>query len=685
MPIIRFVPGTAKYTIYLATRRCNLTSGNPTTQLSDSERALLYTVRAGALAILFMPLIVTSQTLFPFIVGKALFARSVIEITAAVWLMLIFAYPKYKPTRSWVLTAFGAWVIISLLAGFTGVSLLRSLWSTYERMQGIVDLAHWFAFVVILSTTFRNFNDWKLVFSVNLGVSTLVSVLGIGAYIDIWESDLIGTGTRIQSTLGNATYVGAYTMVNVLIAIGLMPHAWQDNAASTSHGAARRRRRRSARRSESRSDARIWLSVFWISSIGINLCAFWLAGTRGSFVGMAAGTLAFASMYVLWGAADVLRKVVYAILGIAAVATIFVIVAMTTPWVDPIVDSSTTLRRITTVNLEDASLKGRTTAVGAGLRAYLDKPFFGWGPENYLIAWGRYFDMESGVVERFDQAHNKLAEELTTKGAFGLAAYVWIWAAMGWIIVIAMRRRDRADKIMVAFVGAALVGFFAQNMFLFDSPVTAFQFAMMVAFVAAEEQWQRRTNEASEPDRRSTGFLSFDSSLARNVGVLLRTPVGGIVGAITLAALVTAALVFFNIRAFTAATAVVQTTNPQISWDERFGYFEESIDDFPGLANYPRLLLLSQVTNNIGSLTTDELTSALGMIEREGIRAIEDEPESWRVHLSMARFYQLLSQANPDFLDAAREHLDEGIKLAPRTLEADSTRREQERLEAARP
>ncbi len=690
MPIIRSVASIANVlNPFSHAGRCHMTSRDTTAQPTDSERALLYTVWAGVLAVLFMPLVVTSQTLFPFIVGKALFARSIIEITAAVWLMLIFAYPRYRPARSWVLVAFAVWVMVSLLAGFAGVSLQRSLWSTYERMQGIVDLAHWLAFVVIVSTIFRNFNDWKLFFSVNLAVCTLVSVLGIGAHFDLWESALTGSSTRIQSTLGNPTYVGAYTMVNLMIALGMTFHTWHSRRASEPRSVVRRRRRRAAQRPEESTEWQIWLHTFWITSAGVNLWALWLAGTRGAYVGMVVGAITFAAMYLLWCAPGVLKKASYAIFGLSAAAIIFFVLARATPVLDPFVDASFTLRRVTQVSLTDASIKGRLTAASAGLRAFRDKPFLGWGPENYLIAWGRYFDLDSGVTERFDQAHNKLVEELTTKGAFGLATYLWIWGAICWVIFRSMRRREPSDRVLIAFLAAALVGFFAQNMFLFDSPVTSLQFAVMIAFVAAEEMWLRRSDADPEetepsPNRQSAGFLSYDSVIARATADRLRTPIGGIIGAVALAAVVSASLVYFNVRPFSAAVAAVQTSDPQISWSDRFAFFEESISEFPGLANYPRLLLMSQVTNNIGSLNVEELNSALELIEREGAAALKGEPESWRVHLSLARFYQLISQVDPDSLETARQHLDEGIRLAPKTLDADATRKEQERLEAAR-
>ncbi len=83
---------------------------------TDAERALLYAVRTGILIVLFTPLVVSTSTLFPFIVGKAVFSRTVIEITFAVWVMLAFTYPSYRLGRSWVLVAVAVWIAMSILA-----------------------------------------------------------------------------------------------------------------------------------------------------------------------------------------------------------------------------------------------------------------------------------------------------------------------------------------------------------------------------------------------------------------------------------------------------------------------------------------------------------------------------------------------------------------------------------------
>ena len=47
------------------------------------------------------------------------------------------------------------------MTGFIGVSIQRSLWSSFERMQGIIDLLHWFAFILIIISIFKTGTSYK--------------------------------------------------------------------------------------------------------------------------------------------------------------------------------------------------------------------------------------------------------------------------------------------------------------------------------------------------------------------------------------------------------------------------------------------------------------------------------------------------------------------------------------------
>ena len=50
--------------------------------------------------LLLTPFVVTPGTIFPFVVGKALWSRSLIEIAFALWTVLALTHPGYRPPRS---------------------------------------------------------------------------------------------------------------------------------------------------------------------------------------------------------------------------------------------------------------------------------------------------------------------------------------------------------------------------------------------------------------------------------------------------------------------------------------------------------------------------------------------------------------------------------------------------------
>ena len=654
---------------------------------------LLNATRVGILLVLFMPLVVTTSTLFPFIVGKAIYARSFIEVALGLWVVLLFIAPEHRPKRSWIMIAFGVWLVASILAGFAGVSLQRSMWSTYERMQGIVDLAHWTAFVMVAASVFRTLDDRKWLLGINLGVSMTASMLGLGQNFDILDSSILGiASSRISSTLGNATYVGAYTMVNIFAALGMIAYSLKQGkteqreviSRAASSRAARRRRRRASgqRRQATEFDWRPYLRAFWLSSIVINLWVLWLSGTRGALLGLGTGVVVFAVVYSFWVNIKLVRSISYAIMRLVIVVLLLITVARSTSILDQVISISPTLERISTVNTSDLSIKGRITSVTAGFQGYLEKPIFGWGPENYLIAWGRYFDADSGVRERFDQAHNKLVEELTTKGTVGIATYLAIWIVMFWVFVRAVNRRKHHEQAFVVLIGAALAAFFVQNMFLFDSPVTVLQFAVLVSFFIAEEMHQRQIQlEATASEGHTQAPKSSASRVGTRLSELLQTPGVATVGAVIVAVILSLSIYFLNIKPFNAAAAVVQTANPSITWEQRLRFFEQSIDEFPALANYPRLLMLTQVTENLLSLTTGELEAAMTLIEEEAALGLIDEPENWRIYVGMARFYQIAAQMDVSLLEKSRIYVDGADLLAPRTIEVNAIRIEQERLE----
>ena len=663
----------------------------------DTGHLLLWTVRAGILLVMAMPLILSNDTLFPFIVGKAIYARSVIEVTFGIWLLLVFFYPRYRPSRSLVLAALAVWLLISLVAGFTGVSTVRSLWSTYERMQGIVDLAHWFVFIAMTGAVFRNLADWRLLFTVNLIVCMVVSFLGINQHYGIFDIEGFGirSADRIESTLGNATYVGAYAMVNALIALSLIIHSLASQTRGGGERAERSPQSRTARRrrrSEERqiSSARVsfnylpWLQSVWVLSLMLNLWALWLTGTRGAVVGMGTAALVFSVGYLIWGRIRVARIISYVLVAAAIAAVGLFVAVRTTDALDPVVESNTMLARISSIGLGDASISGRVAGAQAGLLAYGEKPILGWGPENFLIAWGKHVDAEAAQRDRFDQAHNKLIEELTTKGILGFVSYMLVWLAMAWAMFRSIRRRQGYEQLSLLIIAATMLAYFVQNLFLFDTPVTLMQFSLLAAFAIAQEYWvgkgERKRAQYRMPER-----LSHKLSL-RPVSAMLRTSWGAICLMALVSVVVIAALYALNLRAYNAAADIASfglAVSRGATWDERLVYAEESISTFPGLANYPRRHIIRDSFGRLPTLSDEEFWSEVELMESTGNDALDIEPDNWRILAMMVLLHQTAADRDDEYVTKARASLEKMTAIAPNLPDTRILTEQQDILEQA--
>jgi len=105
----------------------------------------------GIFIIPFIPLIVSNSLFFPFITGKNFTFRIVVEIIFAAWVILAVTDKTYRPKKSPILYALGAFIALIALSDAFGINPFKSFWSNYERMEGWVALAHFFAYLYLLT------------------------------------------------------------------------------------------------------------------------------------------------------------------------------------------------------------------------------------------------------------------------------------------------------------------------------------------------------------------------------------------------------------------------------------------------------------------------------------------------------------------------------------------------------
>lgn len=610
-------------------------------------RALL---ALGAALLLAMPLIYSPATLFPFMVGKALYARALVELLVALWVGLWLWGEGCRPPRSWVLAAFLAYLVLAFVSALYGVSPTRSLWSNYERMMGVWDLLHWFLLTVVLSSVLRRPGQWHALLNGNLAVVLLLSLIAIA---QVWGTPLpsyLRSEERVDATLGNPSYLAAILVVAIPLAVGFLVRSFLANGSGWA-----------ARRGAQWGNLRLALRVLWAGGAAMALWVLFQTGTRGALAGLLVGTVVMPVALLVWGNRQALRPVA---LGSAAIllATGVLFLLDTagrfpTPSAPiPGAERHLTSQRLMDTRIEEGSVSIRLTAVRVGLRAVAERPVLGWGPENYGAAFdqhvGAAFFKDRSVY--LDQAHNQVVEELVTKGVLGELTYLGLWGTLVWGIL--RRRRTPTEEVLAYTVLGALVAYFVQNLFLFDTPPMRLQWSLLVAWVVAQEGPGDPVRDVPPASRRRR-------SASR------AAPGPGRIGAMVLVfVLIAASVYWFNYRPYTAARDFEQAMadgGPQV---QQIGRAKRSFRAFPQLATLPRAMLFTRVTQRWEEAGPQERSQVLVLLPLEGDLAIAAEPMNSRVLVSIISFLQTAAPSR-EALTGVDPLLAQLRRVAPERLE----------------
>ena len=649
---------------------------------------LVNVVRALLALALVAPLVVTAapwpETLFPYVVGKALWTRTLIEVAFGLWLWLLLRDPAYRPPRWWLLGLFALYAAIALLAGVFGVSLTRSLWSTYERMGGWVALAHWFAFILMLVSVFRAWSQWRALLNFNVGVGVALGILGLAEQLD-WgwfPSFLHPSSARRAATLGNPTYLGGYMAVNVLIAAAFLASSYvrqaPDADAAPPPSAGRRATRRQQRRRQRTSAAaaasggddwqiQLW-RTFWATAIILGLLMLWWSGTRGAMAGLGGGIIAFGAAYALWGPSRNWRiagGVIFA--GAMAGGIMALLVAGINP--------ASALREGFGA-ARAGSISERLTVNRVALDAFTERPILGWGPDNFAIAYERLAPPAATAhsTAYFDQSHNKVLEELATSGILGALAYLSIWGYLLSVFIRKLRFLESGRRLFTALAGAGLAAYFAQNLFLFDTPGTLPQLLLLMSFAVFIDSLPL----GEEGRRRLIPVPSWPAGMARAVAAAGRGTLAGaraaglhgLIGAGFVTLGVVVVVFFFNARIFTASQSALNVLRPDSEWNEVFASFEDAVTTFPPLGNEVRVWIAGTVDRRWFTLVEDptggpQLTQAINLMEQYSGAGQAMEPENHRLYAGMAVVYQRSARYTPEHLPQGRQAAERAVELAP--------------------
>jgi len=443
--------------------------------------------------IAIVPFLKISSLYFPYVSGKVYVFRLLVMLAFFFWVWLISRERDYRPNFKSILTVsvvlfFLAQVFVSLF----GVNPLLSFFSSIERADGVLQYGFWVLYFLLLISVFRKEQDWKMFFSV-----FVIAAVFLSAYS--WLN--YGSQVQLYGVFGNPAYFAAY----LLFAIGfsLLLAVEKKNNLSTHQKTTdlpvdewRSSVRDSAPRASvgGRPQARYHVlarGAPFLAAAGFFALTLIFTQIRGAYAGLAGGVFLFSLLSVLFLRGEEDKKLaifcgIVLLLGVASTTLLFA--AKETDFVK----SRPLLSRVTEVTdvWGSASVRERFLNWNIALKAFKEKPVFGWGPENFGSAANKYYDYRIGRGEPwFDRAHNNPIEILATGGIVLFSFYLFWLAAVFYIIFKIARpgsristerssnlsRREveislpgKEKKILSFILASVFLAYFLQGFFLFD-------------------------------------------------------------------------------------------------------------------------------------------------------------------------------------------------------------------------
>ena len=415
-------------------------------------------------AALFTPFLIDTQTYFPFIIAKATAFRLLVGLILVVWVFWLVRSrtPKESQSSSIFLTPLSKAVlifgVILFISALFGIDFYYSLFSGNERMEGVFGIWHFILFFLIIATTF-NYLEIEKILKIQIGISVLYSFIAILAYSGIGKITAQLTGGRLAGYTGNPSFFAIYLLFNAFLVLYFYFRQYTFDKKLFNW----------------------WLLVF----LGQSFLLF-ATLTRGAMMGYLV-SIVFIALGIIFLSKEnfllLFKKISIVFLISILALSIFTFTAKNTDFVK----NNKILSRFSSISLTDPTALSRLFSAGTAWKSFLQKPLFGWGQENYEAAYVKNFnpDVLKYLPEDFyfDRAHNKPMEVLATNGIFGFLSYASIFG-IGLYFLNQLRKKKEWFLPSLA-LGGCLIGYFIQNIFIFDFHESYLMFFLVLAFISS--------------------------------------------------------------------------------------------------------------------------------------------------------------------------------------------------------
>lgn len=581
------------------------------------QRILKFSVTALLYLVPIFPLIVANSLFFPFITGKAFYFRIVVELAFAGWMILAFLDAKYRPKFNWLTVSIIVFGLVTLLADLLGVSVLRSIWSNFERMEGWMMIIHLVGFFIVASNMFGHGEEgkrnWHNYISFSVLISLIVAIYGVLQLLGL--VDIHQGSARIDASLGNAAYMAVYMLIHAFLSAYMFFVARAGKSA-------------------------LKVNSEWVYGILSLLYAFLViqTATRGTTLGLIGGVMLALFLFAVLGKKESKK---WRLISIGII--VFIVAIGGIFWSNrdsKFVQNSPILSRFASISIDDTKTQARGYVWPMAIKAFTERPLLGWGQENFNYVFNANYNPKMWVHEQwFDRAHNVFLDWLVASGALGILSYLSLYVLF--LIAVWKSNLNLAEKSTLT---GLIVSYAIHNIFVFDNLSSYALFFIIIGFGASISK---------------TKPIEFFGNKSARVDV-----VEYIVAPIVIVLLV-ACLYFLNIRAIQANSRLIKAlgycTSQNVQPDVQL--FANALELNMTVANQEIIEQLLQCSARISNgQYPNPIKQSFSKLTSEKIQQqISLYPKDARMYVLGGSYLNIIGQP-----DQAVKLLEEANKLSPR-------------------
>ncbi len=357
------------------------------------------------------------------------------------------------------------WLLLALFTTFllSAIFSQDSLYSFFgdpHRAGGFLTFGSYIIFSLLAFLILQK-KDWQKMWDFSIFIGILVSIFAVFQQYNILGKTFIAEG-RPGSTIGNSVLLSAYLLLLVFITLSyfLKEEIWKKR-------------------------------IFYLFSFLLFLFVILLTQSRGTFLGLLIGFVYFIFAWPKSSFSAKWKKIIIALRILAVI--IFLTIAggvyyiNTHPKLPQVLENNNmALGAWSRFSIKLALADPRFANWLISLEAIKEKPILGWGPENFSIAFDKHYDPSLPYIDKswgswYDKAHNFLLDIGVTAGIPAVIIYISVLGALFYGLQ-KIKKKQPENYLFCHGMQAAFLGYFVNNLFVFDSFSSYLILFLLIAF-----------------------------------------------------------------------------------------------------------------------------------------------------------------------------------------------------------